>query len=125
MTDWRVAERLRARLVARFPMLAGVDITHHWGGVLGIARDLRPSVGLDRASGMAWAGGYLGSGVAAANTAGRTLVDLITETDSDLVRLPWVGHRSRQCAPEPVRWLCVHVVSFRARIADRLDDARS
>ena len=43
---------------------------------------------------MAWAGGYVGDGVSTTNLAGRTLADLIIGRDSDLVRLPWVGHRS-------------------------------
>ena len=37
-----------------------------------------PSVGLDRATGLAWAGGYVGDGVSTTNLAGRTLADLIT-----------------------------------------------
>ena len=37
-----------------------------------------PSVGFDRATGLAWAGGYVGDGVATTNLAGRTLADLIT-----------------------------------------------
>ena len=39
------------------------------------------------------------------NLAGRTLADLITGADSQLTRLPWVGHRSRNWEPEPLRWL--------------------
>ena len=73
-----VHERLRRTLVDLFPVLAGLRVTHRWGGVLAIPRDWFPSVGLDRHSGLAWAGGYVGEGVAAANLAGRTLADLIT-----------------------------------------------
>ena len=83
-----------------------------------------PSVGLDRATGLAWAGGYFGAGVAPSNAAGRTLADLITGADSDLVRLPWVDHRSRPWEPEPLRWLGVHAVTTLARIADRIDARR-
>jgi len=125
MADRANANRLRALLIARFPMLADVAVTHHWGGVLGVARDGRPSVGLDRRSGLAWAGGYFGSGVAAANTAGRTLADLVTETDSELVRLPWVDHRSRPWEVEPLRWLGHRAVTSLVRIADRIDAIRS
>ena len=46
-----------------------------------------PRSGFDRASGLAWAGGYVGDGVATTNLAGRTLADLITGPDSDLTRL--------------------------------------
>lgn len=117
MSSPATARKLRDLLTTRFPMLRDVEITHHWGGVLGMTRDLRPGVGLDRNTGMAWAGGYGGSGVASANTAGRTMADLITGTDSDLVRLPWTGHRSRPWEPEPLRWLGVHAVTTAAKLA--------
>ena len=42
------------------------------------------------------------------NLAGRTLADLITGTHSDLVELPWVGHRSRRWEPEPLRYLGIN-----------------
>ena len=57
---------------------------------------------------LAWAGGYVGSGLTATNLAGRTLRDLILGRDTDLVRLPWVGHRSRRWEPEPLRWLGIN-----------------
>ena len=56
----------------------GPAITHRWGGPLGIARDWHPSVGFDRATGIGWAGGYVGDGVAVTNLAGRTLAALVT-----------------------------------------------
>ena len=67
-------------------------------------RDWFPSVGIDRGTGLAWAGGYVGDGVGTANLAGRTLADLILRRDTALTRLPWVGHRSRRWEPEPLRW---------------------
>ena len=96
-----------ARRPAPRPCAASA-ITHAWGGPLGIPRDWCASVGLDRATGLAWAGGYVGDGVATTNLAGRTLADLVLERDSDLVRLPWVDHRSRRWEPEPLRWLGVN-----------------
>ena len=73
---------------------AGARITHSWGGPLGIARDWHPSVGLDRTTGLAWAGGYVGDGVSTTNLAGRTLADLLLRRDTELTTLPWVNHRS-------------------------------
>ena len=121
MGDRRIADRLRRSLVALFPVLDGIAITHHWGGVMGVPRDLLPGVGLDRDRGFAWAGGYNGQGVAAANAAGRALADLIRGVDSDITHLPWVGHRSRRWEPEPFRWLGVHTVTTLAHVTDRLD----
>jgi len=101
----RIFEALRATLVELFPMLRDVPITHRWGGPLGISSDWHASVGLDRTTGIAWAGGYVGDGVSTTNLAGRTLSDLIVGRRSPLVELPWVGHRSRRWEPEPLRWL--------------------
>ena len=103
--DERVFAALRATLRDLFPVLRGVGFTHAWGGPLGIPRDWCPSVGLDRATGLAWAGGYVGQGLSSANLAGRTLSDLVLGRDTELVRLPWVQHRSRPWEPEPLRWL--------------------
>ena len=91
-----------------FPAIGEPRITHRWGGPLGVARDWTASVGLDRERGLAWAGGYVGDGVGTSNLAGRTLADLITGRSSDLVRLPWVGHRSPAWVPEPLRWIGIN-----------------
>ncbi len=96
-------------------------ITHRWGGPLGIPRDWHASVGLDRATGLAWAGGYVGDGVATTNLAGRTLADLITGASTELTALPWVGHRSRRWEPEPLRWLGINAGLRLAIAADRAE----
>ncbi len=106
--DPRVLAGLQRTLVDLLPDAAGAAVTHSWGGAVGIARDWCASVGLDRGNGLAWAGGYVGDGVATSNLAGRTLADLVLDRDSDLVHLPWVGHRSRRWEPEPFRWLGVN-----------------
>jgi glycine/D-amino acid oxidase-like deaminating enzyme len=113
-----VHERIVAALRELLPVLGDARITHRWGGVLGVPRDWRPSVGLDRASGIAWAGGYVGEGVAATNLAGRTLADLIVGNDSELVSLPWVGHRSRRWEPEPLRWTAINGARRLAALVD-------
>lgn len=117
-----VHDRIAAALVELFPQLAGVEITHRWGGVLGVPRDWRPSVGLDRSTGLAWAGGYVGEGVAAANLAGRTIADLVVRPDSELVALPWVQHRSPRWEPEPLRWAAINGAR---RLAGWIDDEES
>jgi len=103
--DRRSHDLIRRVLVDIFPVLSGVEITHRWGGVLGAPRNWTPSVRFDPERGFGTAGGYVGEGVAPSNLAGRTLADLITGTDSELVRLAWVGVESRPWEPEPLRWL--------------------
>jgi glycine/D-amino acid oxidase-like deaminating enzyme len=120
----RTVEQLRARMGHLFEGLADVRIDHAWAGVLGVARDWCPSVGADPATGIAWAGGYVGDGVSTTNLAGRTLRDLILGQDTGLTGLPWVGHRSRPWEPEPLRWLGIHGVYALYRRADR-DEERT
>jgi len=103
--DRRSHDLIRRVLVDIFPVLDGVEITHRWGGVLGAPRNWMPSVHYNPENGFGKAGGYVGEGVAPSNLAGRTLADLITGTDSELVDLPWVGIESRPWEPEPLRWL--------------------
>ncbi len=116
--DEAVFARLYATLVDLFPVLAGTRVTHAWGGALGIPRDWCASVGLDRETGLAWAGGYVGDGVSTTNLAGRTLRDLVLGHDTDLTRLPWVGHRSPRWEPEPLRWLGINVGLRAMTVAD-------
>jgi glycine/D-amino acid oxidase-like deaminating enzyme len=115
---------LRARLEELFPASAGARIEHAWSGVLGVPRDWCVSVDADPRSGIAWAGGYVGEGVAAANLAGRTLRDLLLGRSSELTGLPWVGHRPRRWAPEPLRWVEVRTVYALYRHADRHERRR-
>lgn len=120
--DERVHSAIRQTLIELFPSLGSVEFTHAWGGPLGIARDWHPSVGLDRSSRFAWAGGYVGDGVSTTNLAGRTIADLILERDTDLVHLPWVGHTSKKWEPEPFRWLGVNGALRLASTADRSEE---
>ena len=122
--DATVFADLRATLTDLLPQLQDVGFTHAWGGPLGIARDWHPSVGHDPSTGLGWAGGYVGDGVAATNLAGRTLADLVTGRHTDLTELPWVGHRSRRWEPEPARWLGVNAGLRLAASADR-EEART
>lgn len=105
-----------------FPATADVEITHTWGGPLGVPRDWFASVGLDRDSGVAWAGGYVGDGVGTSNLAGRTLADLILRRDTDLVRLPWVNHQSPRWEPEPLRWIGANLGLRLMSSADREEE---
>lgn len=120
-TSSRRHDLIEGTLRALLPALADVGITHRWGGVLGVPRDWFPSVALDRTTGLAHAGGYVGEGVAAANLAGRTLAELIVGMTSERTDLPWVGHRSRRWEPEPLRWLGINGALRVMASADRVE----
>jgi glycine/D-amino acid oxidase-like deaminating enzyme len=111
--------QLHAILLRLFPKLKDVRIDHAWCGVLGVPRDWCTTAGFDEASGLGWAGGYVGLGVSSSNLAGRTLTDLVLKRDTELVRLPWVNRQVRPWEPEPMRWLGVHAMYQLYGIADR------
>lgn len=117
-------QQLTDSLRALFPAAASAAISHRWGGVLGVPRDWMPAVHFDAESRIGWAGGYVGDGVGCAALAGHTLADLVRGRDTDLTRLPWVGHQWRKWEPEPLRWTGIHAMSAVMASADRAE-ARS
>ncbi|MFH1104762.1 MAG: FAD-binding oxidoreductase [Actinomycetota bacterium] len=116
--DERTFTFLRDTLVELFPVLRGVRFEGAWGGPLAIPRDWQPSIRFDGST--AIVGGYVGQGVALANLAGRTVRDLVLRADTDIVRLPWVGHHSPRWEPEPLRWIGVNLAR---RLTDSVDRA--
>ena len=126
-TARQTIDELREILVRFFPAARQTGIAHAWSGVLGVPRDWCSTVELDRASGLGWAGGYVGSGVTTTNLAARTLRDLVLREhgsrgaggDTELTALPWVGHQVRRWEPEPLRWIGVHGMYAAYHAADR------
>lgn len=121
----RVADAVIARLATRlrelFDLVGDVGIDAAWQGFLGVTRNWAPAVEVDRATGLASAGGYAGSGVAAANLAGRTLRDLILARDTELTVLPWVGSLAASWELEPLRFAGIRTVNTLLRTGDRLE----
>ncbi len=110
--------KIHQTMLEFFPALADARISHRWGGALGVSRDWCPTVSIDRKQRIAWAGNYVGDGVATSNLAGRILRNLILEQDDDLNRLPLVNHRSPSWEPEPLRWLGVNSGLAAASLSD-------
>jgi glycine/D-amino acid oxidase-like deaminating enzyme len=119
----QVVAELGRILRRMFPAAVEAGIDHAWSGVLGVPRDWCATVTVDPDTGLGWAGGYTGHGVAAANLAGRTLADLVRGVPSPLTTLPWVGHRSPRWEPEPARWAGVRSLYALYRAADRVETA--
>ena len=109
-----VAETLRQL----FPVLNDYQITHSWGGPLGVNRHWRPCVSFDAETGIGAAGGYVGEGVAASNLAARMLADLVLHRDTEITQLPWVNDHARGWEVEPFRYIGAKTLQFCAERAD-------
>ncbi|UGS37269.1 NAD(P)/FAD-dependent oxidoreductase [Capillimicrobium parvum] len=117
----RVLSMYRRELVRLFPALRDVRIDHSWQGVFAAPRNWAPGVGYDAGTGLAWAGGYVGEGVATSNLAGRALADLILGRDTELTRLPFVGPPARRWEPEPLRAIGSGAIAVMRQIGDRAE----
>jgi glycine/D-amino acid oxidase-like deaminating enzyme len=125
ITQKATVEALTELLRRRFPAAAQFDVAHAWSGVLGVPRDWCSSATFDPATGLGFAGGYVGQGVTTTNLAGRTLRDLVLGHRTELTSLPWVGHKSRKWEPEPLRWLGVRSMYLTYSRADKKEFAGS
>jgi glycine/D-amino acid oxidase-like deaminating enzyme len=121
-TQPKTVTALARMLGALFPAAAGAAIDHAWCGVLGVPRDWCSTAHVDHATGLGWAGGYVGTGVATTNLAGRTLRDLVLRENTALTSLPWVGREVRPWEPEPLRWTGVRLIYALYRAADRREN---
>jgi glycine/D-amino acid oxidase-like deaminating enzyme len=120
-----VRERLVRTVLSAFPAARDATITHHWGGALGVPRDWTMSVTYDARSGLGFAGGYSGHGVAATSLSGRTLADLILGRATEMTTMPWVNHPLRPWEPEPLRWIASRAIVQIMGQSDRIEDAGS
>ena len=103
-----IHQRIISSMHEVFPFTKDLEITHRWGGPLGVPRNWKPSVNFDPQSGIASLGGYVGDGVAATNLAARTLAHLITGDHHPLTKLAWVNHPSRKWEAEPLRYFGIN-----------------
>ena len=103
-----IHQRIISSMHEVFPFTKDLEITHRWGGPLGVPRNWKPSVNFDPQSGIASLGGYVGDGVAATNLAARTLAHLITGGHHPLTKLAWVNHPSRKWEAEPLRYFGIN-----------------
>jgi len=124
-TQAQTTDALWQMLTAMFPAASEAQVAHSWSGVLGVPRDWCSTVVLDHETGLGYAGGYTGHGVATTNLAGRTLRDLVLRRDTELTRLPWVNWKVRRWEPEPLRWLGVQSMYALYRTADAREQRSS
>ncbi|CAN7571613.1 FAD-binding oxidoreductase [Phyllobacterium sp. LjRoot231] len=99
---------LQKAMVAQFPELADVKVTHRWSGLVGMTLDSIPHVGRldDRIS---YAVGYNGTGVAMSALMGKYLAEIVTGGQPDIGLL--ASERLKKVPFYPIREPAVRLVA--------------
>lgn len=117
-----IYETLRKELLATFPSLSGVEITHRWCGPVAITWRRAPEIGrTGRRRNIFYALGYSGMGVSLATLSGRVLADLIEGNDDRWKDLLYLHDPVMPLPPEPFRFLGFQGGYYGMRIRDALD----
>lgn len=106
----RSCHQLLARhLVETFPPLAGVEVTHAWGGPIDSTSRFTPTFGTALGGRLGWATGFTGLGVGASRFAALAALDLLDGADTERTRLAMVRRPPLPFPPEPLRWPVVQL----------------
>ncbi len=81
-----IRRHIRRQIAELYPQLAEVEITHAWGGAVGITLPRQPYV-REVMPGVTFAGGYSGHGVMLSNYTGKLYADAVQGKDEMLKRL--------------------------------------
>jgi glycine/D-amino acid oxidase-like deaminating enzyme len=114
----RTWAHLEAFIARTFPQLAGIRITHRWGGAFSVTFDSTPHIGTAFGGSAHYAVGCTGHGVAMTHMNGRILADLALGRQSDLTRLWFVNRRAWPLPPEPFRSIGTQSVMLAMAVDD-------
>lgn len=112
---WTHLERF---IATTFPHLAGIRITHRWGGAFSVTFDSTPAIGTAFGGGAHYAVGCTGHGVAMTHMNGRILADLALGRRTDLTDLWFVNRRAWPLPPEPFRSIGTQAVMLTMALDD-------
>jgi glycine/D-amino acid oxidase-like deaminating enzyme len=117
-----IYETLRKELLATFPSLSDVGITHRWCGPVAITWRRTPEIGrTGRRGNILYALGYSGMGVSLATLSGRVLADLIEGNEDRWKDLLYLHDPVVPLPPEPFRFLGFQGGYYGMRIQDAID----
>jgi gamma-glutamylputrescine oxidase len=93
-TPMNLAASMRRRMVETFPALAGVRISHAWGGFVDISMNRAPDFGrLPQAPNIYYLQGFSGHGLALTGLAGRLVAEAISGDASRFDTFAKIKHR--------------------------------
>jgi glycine/D-amino acid oxidase-like deaminating enzyme len=126
--DDDVFARLTAHLVATFPQLDGIRVTHAWGGAIDTCNRFFAFYARGYSGRVVQATGFTGLGVAATRFAADVMLDLLDRatdgTETVRTRLGIVRRSPLPFPPEPVAWMGVRATTAALAQSDRSEGRR-
>lgn len=123
-TDGEVFARLTAHLLATFPQLEGIRVSHAWGGAVDTCTRSFAFYTTAYGGRVVQAQGFTGLGVAATRFAADVMLDLLSGEDTELTRLGVVRRTPLPFPPEPATWLGVRATVGALSSSDRREGRR-
>jgi glycine/D-amino acid oxidase-like deaminating enzyme len=102
-------QMLYRHMLATFPGLAGVRITHTWGGAIDTSTRFSASWQRAMRGRVVSVLGYTGLGVGASRFGAQVALDLLAGRDNQRTRLEMVRRAPMPWPPEPLRWLGIQM----------------
>jgi glycine/D-amino acid oxidase-like deaminating enzyme len=96
-------QHLEQFLKSILPQLAGVKVTHRWGGPVSVTTDVVPAIGYVQGKDAVFNLGCVGHGVSLMPSNGRIIADLILEKKTAFTDLWFVNRRMLPWPWEPMR----------------------
>jgi glycine/D-amino acid oxidase-like deaminating enzyme len=118
-------ELLAEHLLETFPQLAGVRVTHSWGGAIDTCSRFSPFWGTAFGGRLGYVAGYTGLGVGASRFGAAVLLDLLAGDRTERTELEMVRTRPLPFPPEPLRALGIGLTRWSLDRADRRDGRRN
>ena len=118
--DERVATLLLEQLLATFPQLEGIRVSHHWGGPIDMTSRFSMMFRAAHDGRSMSVAGYTGLGVAASRFGAQVGLDLLDGRATEATALRFVNSVPRTVPREPLRWPLVRATQRAlARSEDR------
>jgi glycine/D-amino acid oxidase-like deaminating enzyme len=106
----RTFEQLERDIVAFYPSLKGVKITHRWGGPVSVPLDMTPALGYLGDHRAVYSLGCMGHGVSLTHLNGQVLADLLLERKTQWTECFPVNRSIVPWPPEPLRLVGSHLI---------------
>lgn len=110
---------LAEHLVRTFPPLAGIGVTHAWGGAIDTCTRFCAFWGTSHGGKVVAVQGYTGLGVGATRFGAQVCLDLLAGRENDRTSLEMVHRKPLPFPPEPFRWTGIQLTRRELARADR------